>query len=223
MRPIQTAMSRVPAIVRVAAGLLLAQAAHAAHGEPAPRQPLLDAGLAAYARVETEGRVKNPVLTLIDYALPSSERRLFVLEPATRRVLFREFVAHGRGSADPARPEQAVRFGNELGSLRSSLGTFLTGEPYDGMHGWSLRLLGLEPGKNDRAEERRIVMHPADYVSRAFRLQSGGRLGRSFGCPALDPVVAPLVIERIRSGSVLYADGPASRAASARSSAASWP
>ncbi len=221
MRPIQTPMPRLPALVRVAAFLVLAQAAHAAPGEPGPRQPLLDAGLAAYARVEAEGRIQNPVLTLIDYALPSSERRLFVLEPATRRVLFSEFVAHGRGSADPARPEQAVRFGNELGSLRSSLGAFLTGEPYAGMHGWSLRLLGLEPGKNDRAEERRIVMHPADYVSRAFRLQSGGRLGRSFGCPALDPAVAPLVIERIRSGSVLYADGPAPRAASARSSAAS--
>jgi hypothetical protein len=103
-----------------------------------------------------------------------------------------------------------VRFGNEAGSLRSSLGAFLTGEPYEGMHGHSLRLEGLEPGLNDRAEQRRIVIHPADYVSRAFRLRSGGWLGRSFGCPALDPAVAPRVIERIRSGSLLYAAGPSS-------------
>jgi hypothetical protein len=176
----------------------------------APRPALVERGFAAYAAAEAGGRIRNPVLTLIDYSLPSSERRLWVLEAASRRILFREYVAHGRGSADPDRPERAVRFGNEVGSLRSSLGAFLTGEPYEGMHGYSLRLLGLERGLNDRAEERRIVMHPADYVSRAFRLQSGGRLGRSFGCPALDPLVAPRIIERIRDGSMLYAGGSSS-------------
>jgi hypothetical protein len=206
------------AVAVLALGLGLAEPLHA--GAAGPRRALLAEALAAYARVETEGRVANPVLTLIDYALPSSERRLWVLEPATRRILFHEYVAHGRGSADPERPERAVRFGNDVGSLRSSLGTFLTGEAYTGVHGWSLRLLGLEPGRNDRAEERAIVIHPADYVSRAFRLQSGGRLGRSFGCPALDPAAASRIIERIRSGSVLYAGGPPP---SARSSAASWP
>jgi hypothetical protein len=204
-------------------GLLLAGAGPAAADEPGPRAALLERGLAAYGRLAAEGRVRNPVLSVIDYGLPSSERRLFVLEPASRRILFREYVAHGRGSSDPERPELAVRFGNETGSLRSSLGAFLTGEPYEGTHGGSLRLVGLEPGRNDRAEERRIVIHPADYVSRAFRLRSGGRLGRSFGCPALDPSVAAHVIDRIRSGSVLYVDGPASPPASARASAASWP
>jgi hypothetical protein len=205
-------MSRVHSIGRGLAllALLLAPAAHADPlGDGAPPR-LLERGLAAYARLSSEGRVHNPVLTLIDYARPSSERRLWVYEPGSREVLFREFVAHGRGSSDPRDPARAVRFGNEVGSLRSSLGTFLTGEPYTGMHGWSLRLLGLEPGRNDRAEQRAIVMHPADYVSPAFRLKAGGRLGRSFGCPALDPAVAPLVIERIRSGSVLYAGGPSS-------------
>lgn len=208
-------------------GLLLAGALPAAAGQEAPRTALLERGLAAYERLAGEGRVRNPVLSVIDYGLPSSERRLFVLEPGSRTILLREFVAHGRGSADPARPELAVRFGNEVGSLRSSLGAFLTGEPYAGMHGYSLRLLGLEPGRNDRAEERRIVMHPAEYVSRAFRLEHG-RVGRSFGCPALDPSVATRVIERIRSGSVLYVGGPSTVTAgapraSARASAASWP
>jgi hypothetical protein len=192
--------------LRTAAGfaLLLAGASPAAAAPEAPRSELLERGVAVYEQLAAEGRVRNPVLSVIDYGLPSSERRLFVLEPGSGRVLFHEYVAHGRGSSDPDRPELAVRFGNEAGSLRSSLGAFLTGEPYEGMHGHSLRLVGLERGRNDRAEERRIVMHPAEYVGRAFRLRSGGRLGRSFGCPALDPVVAPRVIERIRSGSVLY-------------------
>ena len=183
-------MSRVQSIGRVAAvfAFLLVQAAHADPRVEGPPPALLKRGLSAYTRLSSDGRVRNPVLTVIDYARPSSQRRLWVLDPGSR----------------------AVRFGNEVGSLRSSLGIFLTGEPYTGMHGWSLRLRGLEPGRNDRAEERAIVMHPADYVSRTFRLQSGGRLGRSFGCPALDPAVAPRIIERIRSGSVLYAGGPSS-------------
>lgn len=206
-------MSRTLAPARTATLLALALALPAASAAdpraPAPRPALVERGFAAYAAAQAEGRIRNPVLTLIDYALPSTERRLFVLEPASKQVLFREYVAHGRGSADPERPERAVRFGNEVGSLRSSLGAFLTGEPYEGMHGGSLRLLGLERGVNDRAEERRIVMHPADYVSRAFRLQVG-RLGRSYGCPALDPAVAPRIIERIRDGSLLYAGGPPS-------------
>jgi len=205
-------MSRAQLVFRAVVPLALALGSTATAGArgDGPRPALVERGLAAYAAAQAEGRIRNPVLTLIDYSLPSSQRRLWVFEPESKRVLFREFVAHGRGSADPDRPERAVRFGNEVGSLRSSLGTFLTGEPYTGMHGWSLRLEGLEPGRNDRAEERRIVIHPADYVSRTFRLQSGGRLGRSFGCPALDPAVAPRIIEHIRSGSLLYVGGPSS-------------
>lgn len=203
-------MSRTPALALAAALLALAagSAARAGSERMEPRPALLERGLASYHAAASEGRIRNPTLTLIDYALPSSARRLWVVEPETQRVLFHEFVAHGRGSTDDARPELAVRFGNEVGSLKTSLGAFLTGEPYEGMHGWSLRLEGLEAGVNDRAEERRIVIHPADYVSRAFRRKTGGWLGRSFGCPALDPAVSPRVIERIRSGSLLYAAGP---------------
>jgi hypothetical protein len=181
----------------------------AAPGVSGPRPDLLALGLEAFARVEAAGRVRNRVLTLIDYALPSSRRRLWVLEPGSRRILFHEYVAHGRGSTRDADPERAVWFGNQPGSLRSSLGTFLTGDSYAGMHGYSLRLEGLDPGVNDLAEQRRIVVHPAEYVSGPFRLRNGGRLGRSWGCPALDPDVAPQVIDRIRAGSVLFARGPA--------------
>lgn len=188
--------------------LTLAPGVFAAEASTEPRESLLDRALSAYTEARTEGRIRNPVLTVIDYALPSSERRLWVVEPASKRVLFREFVAHGRGSTDPDRPERAVRFGNGVGSLRTSLGAFLTGETYEGMHGYSLRLLGLEPGRNDRAFERAIVIHPAEYVSRAFRLRTGGWVGRSYGCPALDPAVSGRIIDRIRSGSLLYAGGP---------------
>ena len=206
----QRAMAYRPVLLLSLAWLTSAlpgSATAAGRREPPP-PALLASGLAAYASARVDGRIHNPVLTLIDYSLPSSQRRLWVIEPDSRRVLFHEYVAHGRGSTDPERPELAVRFGNEVGSLRTSLGAFLTGDPYRGGHGYSLPLTGLEPGRNDRAEERRIVIHPADYVSHAFRLRSGGWLGRSFGCPALDPAVAARVIDRIRSGSLLYAGAP---------------
>jgi len=174
------------------------------------RPVVLELALQVFARLEAAGRVRNPLLTVIDYTLPSSQRRLWVLEPGSMKILFHEFVAHGKGSSPEGDPDRAVRFGNQVGSFRSSLGAFLTGEAYSGEHGYSLRLEGLDPGVNDRAAERAIVIHPADYVTTAFRARSGGRLGRSWGCPALDPAVAPAIIDRIQAGSVVYATGPGS-------------
>jgi len=194
----------------IAAALLLAAprgAAAAGADASLPRPDLLSRALAVFHRLEAAGRVHNRALTVIDYSLPSSERRLWVIDPQRVAVLFYEFVSHGRGSTTDEDPDRAVRFGNEPESHRSSLGAFLTGNPYSGQHGHSLELVGLEPGVNDRAEERRIVIHPADYVSASFRAQSGGRVGRSFGCPALDPAVAPAVIDRIQNGSVVYVAG----------------
>jgi hypothetical protein len=193
----------------VAAILLVASPWAARADGPAddslPRADLLARAMSAYQRAAGSGLVRNPVLTVIDYTLPSSQRRLWVIEPRTRQVLRHEFVAHGRGSSPEGDPDRAVRFGNDEGSHRSSLGTFLTGGVYRGEHGRSLELVGLDRGVNDRALERRIVIHPADYASEAFRARSGGRLGRSWGCPALDPAVAGDVIDRIEDGSVLYA------------------
>lgn len=177
-----------------------------------PRPELLARALAAYHRVEGAGLVHTKLLTVIDYALPSWDRRLWVLDPARLSVLFHEFVAHGRGSATEDAPDWAVRFGNEEASLRSSLGTFLTGTTYTGKHGHSLELIGLDAGVNDKALERRIVMHPADYVSAEFRALRGGRVGRSWGCPALDPAIAPALIDRIRDGSLVYVGGGATQA-----------
>lgn len=196
----------------LALGLVVAPRGAVAGGAEAslPRRDLLERALHAYQRLEAAHRIHNRVLTVIDYSMRSSERRLWVLEPRSMRVLFHDFVAHGRGSAAPDDPDRAVRFGNEPESHQSSVGLFLTGDTYRGRHGESLELVGLEPGVNDRALERRIVIHPAEYASASFRAQSGGRLGRSFGCPALDPAVARPIIETIRGGSVLYASGSGS-------------
>lgn len=195
-------------VALVVAGSLAAPAARADNLESVtlPRRDLLEKALAAYRRVEEEGLLRTPLLTVIDYSLPSSQRRLWVLEPSTRKVLYHEFVAHGRGSTTDENPDVAVRFGNEASSLRSSLGTFVTADTYNGKHGHSLNLMGLDPGVNDKALERRIVIHPADYMSAEFR-EKEGRVGRSWGCPALDPEVAPAIIECIQDGSVLYSAG----------------
>jgi len=167
-----------------------------------PSQPL-QLALRAYACGRALGEFETPILTLVDYARPSSERRLWVLDLAAGAVRFHELVAHGRESG----LGRAQRFSNTLGSRQSSLGLFRTAEPYQGRHGYSLRLVGLEPGTNDRAEERGIVVHAAAYATAEFANRYG-RLGRSWGCPALDPAVNDDVIDTIRGGTALFAYFP---------------
>ena len=159
--------------------------------------------LRAYRRAILRGETSSPLLTVIDYGLPSTRRRLWVLDLARDSVLFHELVAHGQGSGE----NRAVAFSNRMGSHKSSLGVFLTGGTYQGRNGYSLRLRGLEPGINDRAENRAIVIHGAPYVSHDFARRFG-RLGRSQGCPALRPEVAGRVIDTIREGSVVFAYFP---------------
>src|SRR5262245_48276597 len=142
-------------------------------------------------------------LTIIDYSLPSTSRRLWVMDVATRRVLLNELVAHGAGSGE----NYAATFSNEPGSRQSSLGLFRTEEVYRGGHGDSLRLTGLEPGINDRAMERAIVMHGAPHVNPAL-VESKGQIGRSWGCPALQPGVDQRVIALIKGGTALFAYYP---------------
>ena len=168
---------------------------------PVGIDPLLFArGAATWKRLQADARATKPVLALIDYSKPSTQRRLWVVDMETRTVLFHELVAHGRGTGD----NLATKFGNDEGSHRSSLGVFVTAETYSGKHGYSLRLDGLDAGLNDKARERAIVIHGADYVSDAFAKKQG-RLGRSHGCPALDLEVAKKVIDTIKDGAVLIA------------------
>jgi hypothetical protein len=153
------------------------------------------------------GAVKNPsTLTVIDYSKPSTAKRLWVLDLETREVLYQEFVAHGQGSGD----NLATTFSNTPESHQTSLGLFATAETYLGKHGYSLRLDGLEPGFNDRARERAIVVHGAAYVSPAF-VHAQGRLGRSWGCPAVSEKVARPLIDAVKGGNLLFAYYPDQR------------
>ena len=148
--------------------------------------------------------VRNPqTLSVIDYSRPSTQPRLWVFDLAQRRLLFEELVAHGRNTGDNA----SIRFSNAPSSLMSSIGVFLTGNTYIGHNGYSLHLRGLDPGFNDNAFERAIVIHGAPYVDAALAL-SQGRLGRSFGCPAVRPAIARTLIDTIRDGSLVVAYYP---------------
>jgi L,D-transpeptidase catalytic domain len=142
-------------------------------------------------------------LAVIDYSRPSTEPRLWVFDVLSGRLLFQELVAHGRGTGE----KLAERFSNIEGSHMSSLGLFRTAETYQGSNGYSLRLHGLEQGFNDRALARAIVMHGAPYVGEAIAAQLG-RLGRSFGCPAVRPEVARPLIDTLKDGSLLFAYYP---------------
>lgn len=182
------------------------------------RTEVLDEALVALRHALDAGAAtRDSILTVIDYSRPSYERRLWVLDLARGRVLAHEFVAHGRGSGN----DLATRFSNRPGSYATSLGTFVTSGTYDGSHGRSLRLRGLDRGLNDNAMARALVVHGAWYVSEDL-IRRQGRLGRSEGCPALAPDVAPRIIDLIAGGSVLfsYYPSPALQAALSQSQAA---
>jgi hypothetical protein len=142
-------------------------------------------------------------LAVIDYSVPSTQPRLWVFDVARGRLLFQELVAHGRNTGEKI----AEHFSNIEGSKMSSLGLFQTAETYYGSNGYSLRLRGLDPGFNDNALARAIVMHGAPYVSQAIA-ERLGRIGRSWGCPAVRPEVARTVIDTLKGGALLFAYYP---------------
>jgi len=147
------------------------------------------------------GAVTNPkTLTVIDYSRPSNHERLWVIDLTTRELLYEELVAHGQGTGGLT----ATRFSNEPETHSTSLGLFRTDNTYVGRNGYSLRLDGLDKGLNDRARERAIVMHGAPYVSEQF-LRANGRLGRSWGCPAIRNDVAREMIDRVKGGGLVFA------------------
>ena len=168
------------------------------------RPEVLELALVAYRNADSEGYVKRPRLTVIDFELPSYEKRMWVIDMATGRVLHEEWVAHGMGSprGSGGDMERAISFSNRSGTRKTSLGLYRTAETYQGKHGYSLRLDGLEPGINDAARDRTIVIHPAHYVTRD---RAEERLvGRSWGCPAVRPKVARRLIDDIKGGSLLW-------------------
>ena len=152
--------------------------------------------VAGYNKIENR---KRDILTLIDFSRPSTDKRLFVFDMKQRKLLFSSVVAHGKNSGD----NYATSFSNEYGSYKSSLGIYLTESTYQGKNGYSLILNGLEKGINDRARERAIVMHGAAYANPSVA-SKGGRLGRSFGCPAVPQKLSRPIIDAIKGGSVMY-------------------
>ncbi len=183
---------------------IAATAGSATRSTAAPDPDVLQLAMKAVACATAGGDIRAPrTLTLIDYSLPSTQPRLWVLDLRTGETLFVELVAHGRNTGD----NLARRFSDTLESHQSSLGLFVAGDPYVGSNGYSLRLDGLEPGFNGRARERAIVMHGAPYVDGAAASRQG-RLGRSWGCPAVREAVARNIIDTVRGGGVIFSYYP---------------
>lgn len=164
--------------------------------------PKFDVFLAAfqgYEEIQQQGILQNELLTVIDFSLPSTEERLWVIDMSCQRIVLKSLVAHGRNSG----LAYATDFSNENESYKSSLGFYLTGEVYNGKHGVSLRLDGLEYGVNHKARERAVVIHGADYVNQKLAKRQG-YIGRSLGCPAVPIEVHLQLIQLIKNKSCLF-------------------
>ncbi|MCF6128350.1 murein L,D-transpeptidase catalytic domain family protein [Flavobacterium sp. AS60] len=149
--------------------------------------------------LKDKGLVQKNILTLVDFSLSSNKKRLWVIDLDKKIILFQTLVAHGRNTGE----EFAKQFSNQAESFQSSVGFYATGEIYDGKHGMSLKLDGLEKGLNDKARERAVVVHGADYVSESF-IKQNKRLGRSQGCPALPVEMNAKIINVIKDKSCLF-------------------
>ena len=154
-------------------------------------------GLGKIDQLET-----RKIITIIDFSKPSTRERLFVIDLENKQILYKSLVSHGQNSGY----NMAIRFSNAPRSRKSSLGFFMTAETYSGKYGYSLKLDGLEPGINDNARPRGIVIHGADFVSQEV-VRETGLLGRSFGCPALPVNSARKKIDKISKGSCLFIYG----------------
>jgi len=164
-----------------------------------PNEECFAEALKGYYSLKEKGLIKRDILTLVDFSLSSNLKRLWVIDLSTNEILLQTLVAHGRNTGD----EFANNFSNTPESFKSSLGFYATGEVYNGKHGISLKLDGLEKGLNDYARKRAVVIHGADYVSESF-IKNHNRLGRSQGCPAVPIEFASEIITMIKGQSCLY-------------------
>ena len=177
-------------------------------GQKAPQlnKKVLKLALTAYQKAAVKGAVKKPVLTVIDYSLPSSQQRMWIFDVRKEKLLYNTYVAHGQNSGMTT----PSHFSNQVSSKQTSLGTYVTRDTYIGSKGYSLNLQGLEKGFNDNAYNRRVVIHGAWYVEPEF-IKRAGRAGRSWGCPSIAKTLAKPVINTIKGGSVLFAYYPDQR------------
>lgn len=171
-----------------------------AQAAPELNPQVLKSALSAMQCAVSSGASPAQNLAVIDYSQPSSARRLWIFDLRKKTLVLRDLVAHGQKSGE----NFATQFSNNEGSHQSSLGLFRTQESYQGANGYSLRMDGLEPGINDSARERAIVIHPASYVNPLWS-QTQGRIGRSQGCPAVRPQVARQVVDKLKDGQFMFA------------------
>lgn len=155
--------------------------------------------LKGYYLLKEKGLIQKDILTLVDFSLSSNVKRLWVIDLSTNTILYNSLVAHGRNTGE----EFANSFSNANSSFKSSLGFYATGEIYNGKHGMSLKLDGLEKGINNNARARGVVIHSANYVSNSF-IKSNKRLGRSLGCPAIPPESLAGIVNTIKNKSCLF-------------------
>jgi hypothetical protein len=168
-----------------------------------PSEEVLTMAVNGYYKLIASGNLESgKPLTIVDFSLPSTEKRMWVLDVPTGKILHHSVISHGRNSGDL----MAEKFSNVESSFMSSLGFYVTGETYQGKHGYSLRLDGMEKGFNDLARQRAIVMHGAEYANEDF-ITKTGRLGRSLGCPALPVALNEQVIDIIKDKSCLFIFG----------------
>lgn len=179
------------------------EASYLSQKAPHLNRHVLQLALNAYHNASARGAVHKPILTVIDYSLPSSKQRMWIFDLRRARLLFNTYVAHGQNSGT----DVPHHFSNQNASKETSLGTYVTQDTYVGSKGISLNLQGLEKGFNDNAYSRRVVMHGAWYVEPSFIKQSG-RAGRSWGCPSIAQSLAKPVINTLKGGSVLFAYYP---------------
>jgi len=170
-----------------------------AHSVTMPGYACFEKAVSGFNILKERGKIKKDLLTVIDFSQSSNTKRLWVIDMATQTILLNTLVAHGRNSGD----EFATSFSNADSSYKSSLGFYVTGEIYNGKHGESLKLDGLESGLNTNARNRGVVMHAAEYVSEAF-IKAHRRLGRSQGCPALPQEITAETINLLKGKSCLF-------------------
>lgn len=168
-----------------------------------PDYEVFKKALTGFFNLKAGYNIEKNVLTIIDFSISSGFERMWIIDVNKMEVVHVSLVAHGRNSGN----EFATSFSNTPSSYQSSLGFYITGGTYIGKHGLSLCLDGAEPGINDKARERAIVMHGADYVSRDF-IQRYGRLGRSYGCPSIPMEDHEKIINMLSGGSCLYIHYP---------------
>ncbi|MGA7438118.1 MAG: murein L,D-transpeptidase catalytic domain family protein [Luteibacter sp.] len=170
---------------------------------PAANPKVIGLAVQAAECAQSQGGTPSNRLAVIDYSKPSSEPRLWVFDTVNRKLLFQELVAHGKNSGDA----DSTKFSNAPNSLASSIGLFRTSETYMGKNGYSLRMTGLEPGVNSNALARAIVIHGAAYVSETMA-HAAGRIGRSWGCPAVSTAVAHKLIDALKGGQMVFSYYP---------------